>query len=222
MQLQIEDLSFRYSSKVPYLFRHFNLSLDKGQILAVQGSSGSGKSSLLRIIAGLESRASGTITIDGIEYQGQGRFVPTEKRGIGFVFQDYALFPFMSVEKNIAFGLKNKKGEKIQQRIGELIELTHLNGLEKRYPHELSGGQQQRAALARSLAANPAILLLDEPFSSLDADLVAEMRAELKLILKSQLMTTILVTHDAEDARYLADQSLLLHDGSNHDLADQV
>jgi len=206
MSLKIENLSFRYNQKSDYLFEQFELTLEGGKLLAILGESGSGKSTLLRIIAGLETRARGVITLDGMLCQSEFTFLPPEKRQVGFVFQDYALFPFLTVAENIRFGMKDKNHVELEK----MISLTRLTGLEQRYPHELSGGQQQRTALARSLAARPRILLLDEPFSNLDAHLVAGMRTELKEILDVQNMTAILVTHDEADAHAMADQILNL------------
>lgn len=206
MKLTIENLNFSYNTKLDALFKEFNLSVEEGDILAILGNSGCGKSTLLRIISGLEVCANGTIKVGNTVFQGNNIFIPVEKRNIGFVFQDYALFPFMTVEQNIRFGMKEPKFG----RMHELLELTHLNGLEKRYPHELSGGQQQRTALARTLASRPTLLLMDEPFSNLDTNLVTELRKDLKYILKSQKITTILVTHNREDADYLADRIIEL------------
>jgi iron(III) transport system ATP-binding protein len=132
--------------------------------------------------------------------------MPVEKRKVGFVFQDYALFPFMTVEKNIYFGMEKKDPE----RLDEMIRLTHLEGLEKRYPHQLSGGQQQRVALARTLASDPKILLMDEPFSNLDTELVDGMRKEIKEIIRNKKITTVIVTHNKEDADYLADETVFM------------
>jgi len=161
---------------------------------------------LLRIIAGLEENARGTIRIGEKLVQSRDVFVPVEKRKVGFVFQDYALFPFMTVSQNIAFGMRVKDKRKLES----LFSLAQLEGLEKRYPHELSGGQQQRTALARALAGEPDLLLMDEPFSNLDSALVMDLRMDLKRIIKSQRLTTLLVTHDSEDALALADQTLML------------
>lgn len=210
MKLQIENLSFRYNRQSAFLFERFDLTLEGGRILAILGQSGSGKSTLLRIIAGLETGAHGVITLGGTICQSDSIFLPPEQRQVGFVFQDYALFPFLTVADNIRFGMKGKAQWQARSELGQLIELTRLNGLEKRYPHELSGGQQQRAALARSLAANPRVLLLDEPFSNLDAHLVSGMRTELRQILKARDMTAILVTHDEADAGAMADELLRL------------
>ncbi|MDK2810299.1 MAG: iron(III) transport system ATP-binding protein [Petroclostridium sp.] len=206
MKLVIENLNFSYHTKAERIFNGFNLSVEEGEILAVLGSSGCGKSTLLRIISGLEENAQGIIRVGNTIFQDQSVFVPVEKRNIGFMFQDYALFPFMTVEQNIRFGMKKPCSEQLHQ----LLELTHLEGLEKRYPHELSGGQQQRTALARTLASKPALLLMDEPFSNLDTNLVDELRKDLKQIIKSQKITTVLVTHNRDDADYFADKVIQL------------
>lgn len=206
MRLTIENLHFCYNPRSGKIFKGFNLSVDEGDILAVLGNSGCGKSTLLRIISGLEESSQGTIKVGNKTFQDQSVFVPVEKRNIGFVFQDYALFPFMTVEQNIKFGMKKPCNDHLHQ----LLELTHLEGLEKRYPHELSGGQQQRTALARTLASRPSLLLMDEPFSNLDTNLVEELRKDLKQIIKSQKITTVLVTHNREDADFLADKIIQL------------
>lgn len=206
MKLVIQDLYFGYHPKAQKIFNGFNLSVEEGEILAVLGSSGCGKSTLLRIISGLEETAQGTIRVGNAVFQEKSLFVPVEKRNIGFVFQDYALFPFMTVAQNIKFGMKKPSSEHLHQ----LLELTQLKELENRYPHELSGGQEQRTALARTLASKPALLLMDEPFSNLDADLVDELRKDLKQIIKSQKITTVLVTHNKEDADFLADKTVRL------------
>jgi iron(III) transport system ATP-binding protein len=204
--LKIDKLSFRYNPKGEDVISDFSIELDEGSILAVLGSSGSGKSTLLRIISGLEERGKGDIFIAGKSVQGKDIFMPVEKRKVGFVFQDYALFPFMTVEKNIYFGMEKKDPE----RLDEMIRLTHLEGLEKRYPHQLSGGQQQRVALARTLASDPKILLMDEPFSNLDTELVDGMRKEIKEIIRNKKITTVIVTHNKEDADYLADETVFM------------
>jgi len=206
MKLSIEQLNFHYKITSDRIFENFDLEVQQGQILAILGKSGSGKSTLLRIIAGLEENAKGIIRIGEKIVQSQDIFVPVEKRKVGFVFQDYALFPFMTVYQNIAFGMRIKD----KKKVASLIGLVQLEGLEKRYPHELSGGQQQRTALARALAGEPDLLLMDEPFSNLDTGLVMDLRIDLKRIMQSQRMTTLLVTHDPEDASVLADRTLRL------------
>jgi iron(III) transport system ATP-binding protein len=206
VNLKIQQLNFRYQSREPKVFSDFNLEVQEGSTLAILGKSGSGKSTLLRIISGLEERAEGIIQMGDQIVQDQRNFIPVEKRRIGFVFQDYALFPFMTVAQNIAFGMKKPEAGKV----AEMLNLTQLEGLEKRYPHELSGGQQQRTALARTLAAEPGLLLMDEPFSNLDTALVSELRMDLKRIIRTRNMTTLMVTHNLEDALALADQTLTL------------
>ena len=206
MELDIRNLEFRYGKKGSEIFKDFDLNVKDGSILAVLGKSGSGKSTLLRIISGLEDRSKGYIRIGDRTVQDESVFIPAEKRNTGFIFQNYALFPYLTVGQNIAFGMKKRDDE----RVKEMVNLTRLEGLEKRYPHELSGGQQQRVALARSLAPKPSILLMDEPFSSLDSALVKDLREDLLRIIRTTGMTTILVTHDEDDAKALADETLVL------------
>ena len=189
------------------------LCLEKGQILTLLGPSGCGKTTLLRLIAGFETPTSGTIQIAGKRVAGEGTLVAPEKRQVGMVFQDYALFPHLTVEKNIAFGLKKLSGDERRRRIEEVIQITGLNGLEKRYPHELSGGQQQRVALARTLAPRPVVILLDEPFSNLDAALRTQMRKEIPRILRESGSTAIFVTHDQKDALTISDKIAILNEG---------
>lgn len=206
MKLSIHNLRFRYNESGPMILDNLNLEMAPGEIAAVVGNSGCGKSTLLRIISGLETRAEGLIQVGDTIFQNDNDFIPVEKRQLGFVFQDYSLFPFMTVMQNIRFAVK--KNDAIS--LPELIRLTRLEGLENRYPHELSGGQQQRVAVARTLASNPKILLMDEPFSNLDDALVREIRLELRQILKSRNLTTIIVTHSLEDAEAFADRTVRL------------
>ena len=204
MKLSVSGLSFRYANSGPLILDDLNIEMAPGEITAIVGNSGCGKSTLLRIISGLESRAKGIVKVGDQVFQSDREFVPVEKRQLGFVFQDYALFPFMTVIQNIRFAAK-KKGE---VSLDELIQLTRLSGLENRYPHELSGGQQQRVAVARTLASNPKVLLMDEPFSNLDEALVREIRTELREIIKAKQLTTIIVTHSMEDAEAFADRTI--------------
>ena len=166
-----------------------SLSLEQGEILALVGPSGCGKSTLLRLVAGFESPDTGTITLDGRQVAGQGSWVAPEVRQLGMVFQDYALFPNMTVVQNVAFGLEKLSRQARERRVREMLEIVHLNHLADRYPHQLSGGEQQRVALARSLAPQPLALLLDEPFSSLDPQLRVQLRSEVKDILRSNGVT---------------------------------
>ncbi|WJH36486.1 ABC transporter ATP-binding protein [Paenibacillus sp. CC-CFT747] len=178
----------------------FSLSLEQGEVAAVLGPSGQGKSTLLRLIAGLEIPAEGSIAVGGVTLVDERTFLPPEKRGVGMVFQDYSLFPHLTAARNITFGLHRMSPKERAVRLREMLELVRLTGCEARYPHELSGGQQQRVALARALAPGPRLLLLDEPFSSLDAELRASIRSELKAILAQAGMTCLVVTHDRADA----------------------
>ena len=179
----------------------FSLNLAKGEIVALLGNSGCGKTTFLRILAGLESPDSGTIEISGTNITA----LPAEKRNIGLVFQDFALFPHMSVKKNILYGLHKLPKQKRIVRLNEVVELTNLTDLINQYPHQLSGGQQQRVALARALAPTPSLILLDEPFSNLDASLRINLRKRIREILKAAQISAIIVTHDQDDADEVAD-----------------
>jgi iron(III) transport system ATP-binding protein len=185
-----------------------SFTVGQGEILALLGPSGCGKTTTLRLIAGFETPDEGTITIGDRVVADAARAVllPAEERGVGVVFQDYALFPHLTVEENVAFGLHRLARPARQGRVTEVLRLVDLESLARRYPHELSGGQQQRVALARALAPSPALLLLDEPFSNLDADLRNQMREEVEHVLRSTGTTAIFVTHDQEEAFTIADR----------------
>jgi iron(III) transport system ATP-binding protein len=213
MFVQIRDLKFKYKKAVEDTVKGFNLEIEKGEIISILGESGSGKSTVLRLIAGLETPRQGLIRIADKLMVDNNSFVQPEKRGIGMVFQDYALFPHMTVDKNVKFGLHKTVAAEKDQRLAEVLKLVNLNGFEKRYPHELSGGQQQRVALARALAPRPSLLLLDEPFSNLDRELQLKIRDDLKTILQKAGMTTIFVTHDKEDSQALADRVVIMRNG---------
>lgn len=208
--LLLEDIYFQYPYSPKPQVDHFNMYVEHGECAAILGSSGCGKTTLLRIVAGLNKPRSGRITLGDKELFSERVFVPPESRNIGMVFQDYALFPHMSVEKNIEFGLMmlGKKDKKI--RVDEVLDLVEMKGSRGAYPHELSGGQQQRVALARALAPRPELLLLDEPFSNLNSELRASLRAEVKKILRDAETTALLVTHDQSEAKILADQIVKL------------
>jgi iron(III) transport system ATP-binding protein len=210
MQLKISELTFAYHKKEEKIIKDFNLEIKKGEIAALVGASGSGKSTVLRLIAGLEIPESGEIFIAGKKAAADNIFLPPEKREVGMVFQDYALFPHLSVEKNIAFGIDFLNKSEKNARVSELLKLVNLEGFEKRYPHQLSGGQQQRIALARTLAPGPELLLLDEPFSNLDAELKDRIRGELNEIINEIGITTILVSHDREDAEFMQAREILM------------
>lgn len=188
-----------------------SFGIEKGRLVALLGPSGSGKTTILRMIAGLETPTSGDILIDGVRVND----IPPADRGIGFVFQNYALFRYMTVFDNIAFGLKLKKmpKDKIRERVSELITLTGLNGMEKRFPNQLSGGQRQRVAFARALAPNPSLLLLDEPFAAIDAKVRQELRSWLREMIYKLGITSIFVTHDQDEAVEVADEIIVTNNG---------
>ncbi|MBZ4663638.1 MAG: transporter ATP-binding protein [Caloramator sp.] len=210
MYVVIKNLSFKYKNAKDYQIKNFNLEIEKGDIVALLGPSGSGKSTILRLISGLEIPNGGEIIVNNNTLNKKDIFVEPEKRGIGMVFQDYALFPHMTVEKNVLFGVGNVNKNERQRILDEVLELVDMKEYKKRYPHELSGGQQQRIAIARALAPKPSLLLLDEPFSNLDADLRKKIRNEIKEILKKSNTTSIFVTHDIEDAKDVADRIVSL------------
>lgn len=207
---QLENVTFGYDTGSGPVVRDFSLHMEQGEIVGILGSSGCGKSTLLRLIAGLEAPAGGRILIAGKVLVDPRQFVEPEHRGVGMIFQDYALFPHLTVEQNILFGLHRLTKREREQRLGEMLSLVQMEGYGKRYPHELSGGQQQRVAFARALAPRPAILLMDEPFSNLDADLKKKIREDLKQLLRHAHITTILVTHDKEDAETICDRIIRL------------
>ncbi len=188
-----------------------SISVPTGSLTALLGPSGSGKSTLLRVVSGLEQPDAGRVVIEGSDVTG----LPPQRRGIGFVFQHYAAFKHMTVRKNVAFGLEIRRRPcaEIKTRVDELLELVQLTGLAKRYPGQLSGGQRQRMALARALAVEPTVLLLDEPFGALDARVRKELRAWLRRLHEEVHVTTIFVTHDQEEAMEIADQIVLMNQG---------
>ncbi len=210
--LRCRGLGKRYG-RVPALT---DLSLDvaPGEILALLGPSGCGKTTTLRLIAGLERPDSGWVEIEGRQVASPERFLPPEDRRVGMVFQHYALFPHLSVAENVAFGLPRRdSAEARERRVAEMLALVGLGALGGRMPHELSGGQQQRVALARALAPEPALLLLDEPFSNLDARMRTTVREEVREILKRSGSTAIFVTHDQAEALFIGDRIALLNGG---------
>ncbi|WP_227762820.1 ABC transporter ATP-binding protein [Zhaonella formicivorans] len=213
MYVEIKGLKFKYKNSSEEVIKNFNLQIAEGEIISILGESGSGKSTILRLVAGLEVPTGGMIKIGDKIMVDDSIFVEPEKRGVGMVFQDYALFPHLTVEGNVKFGLKKMNSREKAERLEEVLNLVNLSEYKTRYPYELSGGQQQRVALARALAPRPSLLLLDEPFSNLDKDLEAKIRDELKIILKTTGTTTIFVTHDRDDAQALADRAVILQRG---------
>ncbi len=197
-----------------------DLAVDAGSLTALLGPSGCGKTTALRVIAGLEDPDAGTLTVDGRVLVDDAVTVPPEDRRIGLVFQDYALFPHLTVGQNVAYGLHQVPAPQRRARVAEALELVGLQGLEQRPPARLSGGQQQRVALARALAPRPALILLDEPFSNLDAGLRITVREEVRAILHAASATALFVTHDQEEALSLADQVAVMDAGRLHQVAD--
>jgi sulfate/thiosulfate transport system ATP-binding protein len=188
-----------------------NVEIPSGSLTALLGPSGGGKSTLLRVIAGLEHPDSGHVEIEGVD----ATTLPPQRRGVGFVFQHYAAFKHMTVERNVAFGLsiRKKPKDEIKDRVHELLQLVHLEQFAHRYPSQLSGGQRQRMALARALAVEPKVLLLDEPFGALDAQVRKELRAWLRRLHDQVHVTTVFVTHDQEEAMEVADEIVVMADG---------
>ena len=213
MFVQINDLHFSYKGAQAETIKGFSISITKGEIVSLLGDSGSGKSTILRLIAGLEMPNQGVVVVNDCVCCDDCQFMPPEPRGVGMVFQDYALFPHMTVEKNIRFGLHKLGRKERNERVEEMLALVNLSDFRHRFPYELSGGQQQRVALARALAPKPSLLILDEPFSNLDTSLQHRIRDDLRRLLKQTGTTTIFVTHDEEDAEALADRIVYLGEG---------
>jgi iron(III) transport system ATP-binding protein len=205
MNLRVEHIDKSFGKN--RVLKNVSLEVRKGEILSLTGESGCGKSTLLRIISGLETTDNGSVFLNDEDITSW----KPEKRQFGFVFQNLSLFPHLTVKDNIFFAIKNR--DQSAKKLNDLLEMTGLHGLDKRYPHELSGGQQQRVALARALAINPKLLILDEPFSSLDELLKAKIREEIFELLRSLQITTILVSHQASDAFLIADKLVVMRYG---------
>ncbi|MBO6719889.1 MAG: ABC transporter ATP-binding protein [Rhizobiaceae bacterium] len=211
-RLSFEDIQHRFSPDAVTL-RGITLSAEPGEVLCLLGPSGSGKTTLLRIAAGIETQTSGRVLLNEREIAGPSVFVPPEKRSIGLVFQDFALFPHLSILDNVRFGLTAMSKPEGRKEALIALERVGLAQYANAYPHILSGGEQQRVALARAMAPRPAVLLMDEPFSGLDSRLKDSVRAETLAILRQSRATAIVVTHDAEEAMRLGDRIALLNDG---------
>lgn len=217
--LNIQNLSVQYEGKAKPAVNGAQVHLQSGSIACLLGASGCGKTSLLRAIAGFVPAQAGSITLAGVCLVADGQHVPAQLRHVGFMFQDLALFAHLTVAQNIAFGLHTQAfvdanpHYEAQARVQAVVALTQLTGLEARYPHELSGGQQQRVALARAIAPKPRLLLLDEPFSSLDAHLRRQLALEVRAILKAEGTTALMVTHDQHEAFAFADEVGVMRDG---------
>lgn len=212
--LRIEGVTMRYGPAEPPAVEGLGLEVERGEVLALLGPSGCGKTTTIRLIAGFENPEAGSIELAGRLLAGGGTFVPPERRGVGIVFQDHALFPHLTVAENVAFGLARAAAPSRAERAREVIETVGLKPLAGRYPHELSGGQRQRVALARALAPRPSLLLLDEPLASLDAQLKDEMIAELKEVHRRFGVTTLYITHDQAEAMRMADRLALMRSGA--------
>lgn len=210
--LNFEDIHHHYNGK--QTVRGISLEARPGEVLCLLGPSGSGKTTLLRIAAGIEVQTSGRVSIDGREVAGPERFVPPEKRGVGLMFQDYALFPHLSVLDNVRFGLTALPQGEASAEAMLALERVSLAHYAHKFPHALSGGEQQRVALARALAPRPGVLLMDEPFSGLDSRLKDAIRADTLDVLRQTRATAIVVTHDAEEAMRMADRIALLNNGT--------
>lgn len=211
MILEVSQINLSFDGK-PVL-QDFGFALEQGEIACLLGHSGCGKTTALRSIAGFEQPESGKIVLSGTTLSDGLTSMPPHLRRIGMVFQDYALFPHLTVAQNIAFGISKQPAAERHARVGELLELIGLPDYGSRYPHQLSGGQQQRVALARALAPKPELILLDEPFSNLDADLRARLSKEVRQLLKRENTSAILVTHDQQEAFAMADKIGIMHEG---------
>ncbi|MFM7268375.1 MAG: ABC transporter ATP-binding protein [Cyanobium sp.] len=209
-RVELRGVWHRFAPASAWTLQGVDLALQPGELVGLLGPSGCGKTTLLRLIAGFETPERGEILIDGRPVAASGRFLPPERRGVGMVFQDYALFPHLDAWANTCFGLR--AGDN-RERPAWLLELLGLGGLERRYPHELSGGQRQRLALARALAPQPAVVLLDEPFSNLDVEVRLRLRSELPEVLERCGASALLVTHDPEEALAVAGRVAVLDQG---------
>jgi len=216
--LELDGVTRQYAEETAV--EELDLSVRDGELLTLLGPSGCGKTTTLRMIAGLERPSSGAVTIAGDTVADGETFRKPEERDVGIVFQDFALFPHLSVEENVAFGLKGYDDETIDERVDEMLELVGLEAHREKMPSQLSGGQQQRVALARSLAPEPDVLLLDEPFSNLDVRLRVEMREEVRRILKRAGVTAVSVTHDQEEALSISDRVAIMNDGTVEQVGD--
>lgn len=208
-ELDISGLDKSYGSQA--VLQNLDLNVEAGSFVSILGPSGSGKTTLLRVIAGFERADRGSVRLRGQVVDDETHFVDAERRRIGYVPQDGNLFPHLSVERNVGFGLARR--DRRGTRVKELLEMVGLGGMAERFPHQLSGGQQQRVALARGLAIDPALVLLDEPFSSLDASLRASVRHDVRHVLRDAGTTAILVTHDQDEALSLADRVAIIREG---------
>ena len=207
--LSLQNISLDLDNKE--ILKGLNLQVDKGEFIAITGSSGAGKTSLLRIICGLESPKEGEILLDNMIIFNKGISVPTEKRNIGLVIQEKVLFPHLTARKNIEFGLS--KSSSNESHVDEILHHLNITKLANKFPHELSGGESQRVALARSIVMKPKLLLLDEPFTGLDTELKSNIYPEIQSILKNNMITSLMVTHDLNEVKALSDKCFNLDSG---------
>ena len=219
--LIIDDLHHKYDKREcsNWILNKINLQIENGELLGLLGPSGCGKTTLLRLIAGFEYPSKGRISLNHKEISSRKKILSPEKRNIGMVFQDYALFPHLTVLENVIFGLKNKKD---RSRVDYLLNVVGLDSFVGRYPHELSGGQKQRLAIARALAPGTNFILLDEPFCSLDMHVKLKLRSELPNILKGCNASGLIVTHDPEEAMSICDKVAVMHEGKIHQIDTPV
>ena len=211
--VELKQASKTYPGTTFPAVTELSFCLKEGEIISILGPSGCGKTTILRLIAGFEIPDNGEVFLRDSRAAGNGVNVPPEKRGVAMVFQDYALFPHLSVSRNIGFGLRKMKQSDRKRRVEEVLETIEMSGMGHRYPHQISGGQQQRVALGRALAPRPVVVLLDEPFSNLDAAMRGQMRREVQAILRQEGATAILVTHDQQEALSFADRVAVMNRG---------
>ncbi|MBE4580813.1 ABC transporter ATP-binding protein [Vibrio navarrensis] len=209
--LSIRNLTCQYDQQT--ILESLSLHVEPGQIVCLLGASGCGKTTLLKAIAGLLPLSAGEMCLNGVTIDNGQHWLPPELRNIGMIFQDYALFPHLTVADNVGFGLKGFSQQEKQHRVAEMLDLVHLSAFAQRYPHQLSGGQQQRVAIARSLAYKPDLLLLDEPFSNIDTQVRHELIGEIRKLFKAQGVTAIFVTHSREEAFAFADKMAVMNHG---------
>ncbi|MBY7945908.1 ABC transporter ATP-binding protein [Vibrio fluvialis] len=209
--LSIQNLTCQYDTQT--VLESLSLNVEHGEIVCLLGASGCGKTTLLKAIAGLLPLSSGIMSLNGMTIDDGKHWLAPEQRNIGMIFQDYALFPHLTVAENIAFGLRQMAAEERHLQVQQMLELVHLSGFGDRYPHQLSGGQQQRVAIARSLAYKPDLLLLDEPFSNIDTQVRHDLIGEIRKIFKKQGVTAIFVTHSREEAFAFADKMAVMNHG---------
>lgn len=211
--LTVKELSRQFALGEAYAVKQVSFTAKKGELFALVGESGSGKTTLLRLIAGLEEPDEGQLYINQLEIASRKQSIVPEKRSVGMVFQDYALFPHLTVRENVSYGLHRWRKNDRDQRVEEVMALVNLEPYGKKYPYEISGGQQQRTALARALAPKPSIVLLDEPFSNLDDIMKDQVREDVRAIVKQTDTTAVFVTHDTRDALSTADRIAVLREG---------